>query len=72
MIHRHTDARSDGVELELAALRGRVAMVEAELVALRATRYVSSLGSRGAYQRRGQRPAQLAFLRRREHGDTVP
>jgi hypothetical protein len=59
MIHRHTDARSDGVELELAALRGRV---EAELVALQATRYVSSLGSRDAYQRRGQRPAPLAFL----------
>jgi hypothetical protein len=28
MTHRRSDARSDGVELELAALRGRVAMVE--------------------------------------------
>jgi hypothetical protein len=38
MTHRRSDAGSDGVELELAALRGRVAMVEAELVAARATR----------------------------------
>jgi len=36
--HGRSEARSDGVELELAALRGRVAMVEAELVAARATR----------------------------------
>jgi hypothetical protein len=36
--HGRSVARSDGVELELAALRGRVAMVEAELVAARATR----------------------------------
>jgi hypothetical protein len=28
--HRRSGAGSDGVELELAALRGRVAMVEAE------------------------------------------
>ena len=38
MTHGPSVARSDGVELELAALRGRVAMVEAELVAARATR----------------------------------
>jgi hypothetical protein len=31
--HGRSVARSDGVELELAVLRGRVAMVEAELVA---------------------------------------
>jgi hypothetical protein len=36
--HGRSVARSDGVELELAVLRGRVAMVEAELVAARATR----------------------------------
>jgi hypothetical protein len=38
MTHRHSDLRRDGGELELAALRGRVAVVEAELVAVRAAR----------------------------------
>ena len=38
MTHGRSVARSDGAELELAALRGRVATVEAELVAARATR----------------------------------
>jgi hypothetical protein len=28
MTHRRSDARSDGVELELAALRGRVATAQ--------------------------------------------
>jgi hypothetical protein len=36
--HRRSGAGSDGDKLELAALRGRVAMAEAELVAARATR----------------------------------
>jgi chromosome segregation ATPase len=36
--HGPSEAGSDGVEVELAALRGRVVMVEAELVAARATR----------------------------------
>jgi hypothetical protein len=71
MTHRRSDARSDGVELELAALRGRVAMVEAELVALRAARdqlatEVERLSSenRRLQSRVGELAAQVEELRR--------
>jgi chromosome segregation ATPase len=77
--HRRSGAGSDGVELELAALRGRVAMVEAELVAARATRDQLAgeterlrVDNQRLQARVGELAAQIEQLRRASRRQAAP